>query len=699
MSEHSPSASGSPGRFEPKDTRVLLVDDEERFRTSLAQRLTMRGFVVQDTGTPEEAVKLVRQWRPDVVVLDRKMPGMQGEEVLRELKRVAPEVQVIILTGHASVKSAAEAGRLDAYAYLQKPCATEPLIATLLAARQEKSYAMARHEMPQVEAHSVTRWLWGTFGSRPLLLVVALLMMTAAALVPVPASLTTLLGVAKGAGGRDPIAGFSKYGAMEPGETIARYYSRTAKRSLSVPDAAGQARHLPLTPEAAGRKALLMVAILAVAGLFWATGALPVGITAFLVGFLMYLCGIFPPDLVAKGYAKDAVIFIMGVLALAAGIAKTGLDRRIGLLLLGTSRSLGAYLFLFCPLLSLTAAFLSEHALVAFIAPILMLVYAAGLRQAGIKVDRQLAVMLVLAMGYAANLGGPGSPAAGGRNAIMVGILADYGTAPTFFQWMKLGMPFVPVAGLAMATYFYLGIRRRVKVGQLDVAQVVKKEAAQLGPMTRQEYLAAVVLLLVVVLWITAGDEEGNSGLGMGGPVLLGIVLMCVMRIMTWRDVNGISWDVVALYGSASAMGAGLAATGAALWMAKLFVDALPPALAAGDGLAISSSLITALLTQVMSDGATVSAVGPITVPMATLSGTHPWKVGLATAFASSFANCFISGTPNNAIAFALARDLNTGEQLVTLGDFLKHGAVVTLLSLAVLWGWLFFGYWRYLGF
>ncbi|MFW5741007.1 MAG: SLC13 family permease [Myxococcota bacterium] len=82
-----------------------------------------------------------------------------------------------------------------------------------------------------------------------------------------------------------------------------------------------------------------MVGILVIAALFWATGALPIGITAMLVGFLMYVFGVFTPDLVAKSYAKDAVIFIIGVLAMSVGIAKSGLDRRIGLLLLGTSRS------------------------------------------------------------------------------------------------------------------------------------------------------------------------------------------------------------------------------------------------------------------------------------------------------------------------------------------------------------------------
>jgi sodium-dependent dicarboxylate transporter 2/3/5 len=100
-----------------------------------------------------------------------------------------------------------------------------------------------------------------------------------------------------------------------------------------------------------------------------------------------------------------------------------------------------------------------------------------------------------------------------------------------------------------------------------------------------------------------------------------------------------------------------------------------------------------------MSDGATVAAIGPITVPMATLSGSHPWMAGLATAFASSFAHAMIIGTPNNAIAYSMAKDPVTGEQLVTIKDFLIHGSIVILLSLLVLWGWAFWGYWKWIGF
>ena len=78
-------------------------------------------------------------------------------------------------------------------------------------------------------------------------------------------------------------------------------------------------------------------------------------------------------------------------------------------------------------------------------------------------------------------------------------------------------------------------------------------------------------LLLVVVLWITASDA-----LGLGGPVLLGLVLLNVFRILPWKDMQNIHWEVVFLYAGATAIGAGIAATGAALYSADLFVSVLP---------------------------------------------------------------------------------------------------------------------------
>jgi len=195
-------------------------------------------------------------------------------------------------------------------------------------------------------------------------------------------------------------------------------------------------------------------------------------------------------------------------------------------------------------------------------------------------------------------------------------------------------------------------------------------------------------------MWVTLSDK-----LGMGGPVLIALVALNIFRILRWKDIAGIHWEVVALYASACALGKGLAVTGAALYIADGFISLLPESMCSGTGLAMAAALFTGVTTNFMSDGATVSAIGPITVPMAIISGTNTWMVGLATAFASSFAHMMIIGTPNNAIAYALARDPETGQQMVTLSDFLKHGAAVLVLSFIVLFGWTFLGYWRWIGF
>jgi sodium-dependent dicarboxylate transporter 2/3/5 len=404
--------------------------------------------------------------------------------------------------------------------------------------------------------------------------------------------------------------------------------------------------------------------------------------------------GILNPDDIAKGYAKDAVIFIFGVLAISKAISKTGLDRRIGLLLLGPAKNLKLLMFVFLPLLSMACSFVSEHALVAFIMPLFMMVYASSIRAAGVKKDKALAIMFVLSICFAANCGGPGSPAAGGRNAVMLGILSDYGNAPTFGEWVQYGLPFVPVMALVIAAYFFITFKSRLTVKKLNVSTIVRHASDKIGPMNQKEYITAFALIALIILWITTSDIYG-----MGGPVILAIVFLNIFRVLRWRDITGIPWDVVALYASACALGKGLAATGAALYLADGFVSILPDFLRSGEGLAIAVSAFTGITTNFMSDGATVSAIGPITIPMATISGTHPWMVGLATAFASSFAHMLIIGTPNNAIAYAMAKDPITGEQLVKLGDFLRHGSVILVLSFAVLWIWTFFGYWKFIGF
>jgi CheY-like chemotaxis protein len=129
-------------------SRVLLVDDEREFVQTLSERLEMRdvGSAVAYDG--ESALQMVSQDEPDVMILDLKMPGIDGIEVLRRVKQMNPRVEVIILTGHGSDEDRGTCMELGAFAYLQKPVDIEALSETLRMAN-EKARESARRDHPE----------------------------------------------------------------------------------------------------------------------------------------------------------------------------------------------------------------------------------------------------------------------------------------------------------------------------------------------------------------------------------------------------------------------------------------------------------------------------------------------------------------------------------------------------------------------
>ena len=674
MAENGKSAEEKP--------RILIVDDEDQFRSAMVKRLSVRGYEVLDVDNGEDSIKVMRHENPEVVILDQKMPDWDGIRTLRELKKIRPEVQIIMLTGHGSVESARISGKHDIFAYMQKPAPIEDMIEQIEGARQEFRYAMARQEIPHIEKPTLKNWLIGVQGKRPGIMIIGLLLFCMMYFMPSTDRMVELLAVERGGPQDEMIMGYSEYRNMTEGTTVSEHYANTAG---ITPD--------EQVVEKTAQKAQIMVGVLMVAALFWATGAVPIGIAALLVGVLMYWFGVLSPNGVAKAYATDAVFFIFGVLSMAAAIAKTGLDRRIGILLLKPSTNLFRLGLIFAPMVAVSASFLSEHAIIAFLAPVFMMVYMGSVKAGGIPRDKALVLMMMLTLNFACNVGGPGSPAAGGRNVIMIGFLSDYGIDVTFGQWVMYGLPFVPVMALIVGMYWYFWGRNKVIAKDINISAAVQRESDKIGKMTTDEYKTAVVLVLLIIAW------SALSGvLGMGGPVLLALVALNILGILRWKDINSIHLDVVMLYAAASAMGYGLAITGAAMWIADIFVATLPTVLTStGAGLSIAVSTFVGVLTNFMSDGAAVAAIGPVVIPMATIAGISPVMVGLSASFASSFAHAMVIGTPNNALIFALGRDYDTGEQLVTMGDFFKHGGIMLILSLIVMWGWVILGYWRFL--
>lgn len=125
-----------PQKFE-LPSKVLFVDDEREFVQTVSQRLISRNVGTYGVYNGEEALEMINEDRPEIMVLDLKMPGLHGIEVLRRTKEIAPEVEVIILTGHGTVKDEHDCMALGAFAYLNKPVDIEQLSATIAAANDK----------------------------------------------------------------------------------------------------------------------------------------------------------------------------------------------------------------------------------------------------------------------------------------------------------------------------------------------------------------------------------------------------------------------------------------------------------------------------------------------------------------------------------------------------------------------------------
>jgi DNA-binding NtrC family response regulator len=130
---------------------VLIVDDEEDFMDTLMNRLKKRGIDVAGCASGEQALELLKEKIFDVVILDIKMPGgMDGIETLREIKKLRPDAEVLLLTGHGSVETSVEGMKEGAFDYLLKPVKLEKLLEKMAKALDKKDSEEHRRQSEQI---------------------------------------------------------------------------------------------------------------------------------------------------------------------------------------------------------------------------------------------------------------------------------------------------------------------------------------------------------------------------------------------------------------------------------------------------------------------------------------------------------------------------------------------------------------------
>jgi len=133
------------------EANVLLVDDEEQFLDALSQRLEARGLKVDAVTSGEEAVKQVEDHSFDAIVVDLAMPGIDGIETLKRIKEKRPDLEIIMLTGHATVKSGIEAMKLGAEDFLEKPVDLNELLAKIGEAKHKRMLVVEKGHEDEVK--------------------------------------------------------------------------------------------------------------------------------------------------------------------------------------------------------------------------------------------------------------------------------------------------------------------------------------------------------------------------------------------------------------------------------------------------------------------------------------------------------------------------------------------------------------------
>jgi sodium-dependent dicarboxylate transporter 2/3/5 len=440
----------------------------------------------------------------------------------------------------------------------------------------------------------------------------------------------------------------------------------------------------------ASDKTMIVLGIVPMAVLFFAVEALPIGVTGILMPLMAYFFRLLPFNMIGKTFAGDAPMFMLGVFALGATVVEVGFHKRMAVWLLGWTKGFWLPMIVLCFSMSIVGSFMSAPAMCSFMVPVMMAVYYGSVKASSpegeVVHDPALAKYLLFSLCFALNIGGPGTPSAGGRNVIMMGFFNEYGIPITYSGWMKYGWLLVPLGStillLYMATFFYKKVKTRDLTPGL---QQIKEETHRMGKMKYPEYVTAGTLFLIVALWIFGGESTG-----LGGPALLALVIPVLFKTVKFeRIIERISFNAWFMYCGALTLGALLKESGGALWLAKTFLNALSQVgMDQGYGLWVGMSSFSGLVTNFMSDAATVSLIGPIAIPMGIMTGVagEPWAIGMAVALASSYAHFLIVGSPANALTFALGVYPDTNKRVLEAVDFVKYGFGFFILSMLLLW-------------
>jgi len=390
------------------------------------------------------------------------------------------------------------------------------------------------------------------------------------------------------------------------------------------------------------------IAVFVLVVCLWVTELVPLPVAAILGGVLQPLLGIATVTGALAGFASGPVFLILAGFIIAAGLVKTGLDKRLAYSFVGISRKPDFILLGFIFATGILSFIISNTATVLLMLPIAITIAAkTGL-------DKK---MLLLACAFSANIGGVGLLIGTPPNVMAAGAVGW-----SFYDWMWIGLPF------AFIMLFALWFCFRIQFHPHRVRKAEKLE--KLGPMKKSEKNCAFVILLTLALWVTEPLHGIDSVIiGLTGGLLMFILLF------DWRFFEKeTDWGSIILIGGAISIANALASTGAAAWIAGGFLGATGftnPVL-----IVFGFAMMALVVTQFIQNTATAGMFIPVLVGVAQQAGMSPASTVIIPSIAVSMTFLLPPGTAPNAIVHGKG---------VSTREMFKAGILPTIFSIVLL--------------
>ncbi len=412
-------------------------------------------------------------------------------------------------------------------------------------------------------------------------------------------------------------------------------------------------------------------------GTIFALQPIPLPFAGLIVPVMLVALGLADSAQAFETLSRPIIILILGSLFLAEALRKHGVTRRLALLsIVSSGGRVDRLLFSLMALAALLSMWMENTATAAVLIPVALTISSQVPDQ---EQSKELLVLLVLGIAYAASVGGMATVTGSASNAVASEFLAEI-RVWRFIDWMKYGL--LALVFVFPVTWWTLLKVMNVSMKELDI-EATRRELESLGGMRGVEREVLVVLGVTILMWMGGSFIEDAMGLPPTflAPSIVGMIAVSYMAlrgIIQWEDVKGVSWGMFFAISAGLALGEALKRSGATAWL-----TGISSSLLSGTPFIFALVVVvfaSALLTNVVNNATVAAVFVPIMIDLAAADPAfNSVKLVLPLTMATTFGYALPSASGRMALISA------TG--IVESRDMLRYGMIMTVVSSVILIG------------